>query len=340
MKKRARNLLDAIGVGKSVARSDLVKSANDKRKLDRWLTKPTPGHNLLTQRFESELYYRLEPETVAKPLKPRIWQLARCSNAKKPYLWIQFPDMNFKKLMVVPLSDVHWGAEECRYDEIRDFVRWIGSTSNVFTFLNGDIVNNALANSVGGSVHSDIMTPTQQVKSMIELLRPIAHKILWAIPGNHEGRTIKIANLDPLEWICMMLNIPYYDQPVFSNILWRNHRFNFYCMHGTSGSRTIGGKLNAAARPMEWTEFTMFYVMGHVHEPMGNPITRRCVVRTYYKNGKLKELKIVDRDQYVIIAGAWLNFWQSYAHRSAYAPPPQGSPFAYLLANGGYEISQ
>lgn len=333
-------LKELLGVSKTVSRSKLLARGFSDNQLDKLLTQLDPSHSLFVQRQEGEMFYRLESNVGPGVLMPKIWQVARCPDPKKPYLWIQFPDNNWKKIMVVPLSDLQWGAEECREEAIRSYIKWIGETENVFAFINGDLLNNALAGSVGGSVYFDKIKPHEQVLTMIELLRPIAHKILWAIPGNHEERTVKVADLDPLEWICMALNIPYYSQPIFVDILWNDHRFSFYCFHGVSGSRTMGGKLNAASKPMEWTEFIMFYVMGHVHEPMGNPVTRRCIVRTYGKNGKLKELKVIDRDQYVIIAAAWLNFWDSYAHKAAYAPPPQGSPIAYLLANGGYEMSQ
>lgn len=288
----------------------------------------------------SEVFHLVPlPQPLALP--ERIWKFAKHSDSKKPYLWIQFPrGLDWKKIIVVPFSDLQWGAEDCNETKIREYVSWIKNTPNVFCFLNGDILNNALASSPGGSIFFDKIRPREQVQTVIELLAPIAHKILWANPGNHEERTIKIADIDPLYWVARILNVPYYDQPLFVNILWSGHVFNFYCFHGFSGSRTEGGKLNAAARPIEWTEFTMFYVMGHVHTPMGNPITRRCIFRKYDTKGNLKELRIVDRDQYIVIAAAWMDFWDSYAAKAGYAPPPHGGVPCFLLANGGYEISE
>lgn len=298
------------------------------------------GHHIFEQRLEGELFYHFFRKVEPQVLKPRMWHFQQTPDPKKPYFWIQFPDTNWRKIILVPLSDIQWGAEDCDIKQIEEYVRWIERTDNVFAFINGDLLNNSLLDSPKGAIFWDKMRPREQVRTVIKLLSPIAHKILWAIPGNHEERTIKIADIDPLYWICRTLEIPYSEQPVFADILWKGYRFNMYCFHGVSGSRTAGGKLNAAMRPTEWTQFTMFNIMGHVHEPMGNPITRRCIVREYDEHGKLKELRVVDRDQYVIICAAWLEFWGSYAAKQGYSPPSQGGTPCFLLANGGYEISE
>jgi len=312
------------------------------REINKLILKKFNGFEFYIQQTQiGEEIYRLIVPPLPLIIPKRIWTFAKHTDPKKPYIWIQFPSgLNWKKIINVPLSDLQWGADDCDEKQIREYVEWIEKTPNVFCFLNGDILNNALANSPGGSVYWDKMRPRIQVQTLIELLRPIAHKILWAQPGNHEERTIKLADIDPLYWIARTLDIPYYNQPLFANILWEGHTFNFYSFHGFSGSRTEGGKLNAAARPIEWTEFIMFYVMGHVHTPMGNPITRRCIFRKHDEKGKIKELRIVDRDQYVIIAAAWMEFWNSYAAKAGYSPPPQGGVPCFLLANGGYEISE
>lgn len=339
-RKRGLAITDFLDIDKATPRSALVKNPNDGQNLDRLLGNPHPGFVVVTQRDEVELYYRLIKIEYPPKIEPRIWTPVRCPDPTVPYLWVQFPPTDWKKIVVAPLSDLQWGSRSCRYDDIRAYVDWIRVTPNVFSFINGDVFDNALYDSVGGAIYDNDRRPLDQVKDVTELLKPIAHKIMWALPGNHEERTSKKVNLDPLEIVCDQLDIPYYNQPIFSNILWRDNRFNFYSFHGTSGSQTMGGNLNAAARPLKWQEFTMFVIMGHVHVPMANPITRRCVVREYSKGGKLKKLRIIDREQYLIICSAWLKFWGSYAHKAGYDPPPHGNPFAHLSANGTYEISQ
>jgi hypothetical protein len=336
-----KNGLSGLLVGNpGIRRSDLIKKAGlTPKELDNLLKKGFKGYNLFTQRRENDNSYHLVSEPKLPVAENKIWKVLYCPNGK-PYLWVQFPDTDWKKITLIPFSDLQWGSEECNEEQIRQSVEWIGQQENVFIFINGDLLDNALASSVGGSVYQNKLKPREQVLTMIELLRPIAHKILWAIPGNHEERTVKLADLDPLEWICSVLGIPYFNEPVFVNILWKGNRFNFYCFHGVSGSRTIGGKLNAATKPINWTEFIMFIIMGHVHDPMVNPITRRCILREYDDDGKLKELRVVDRDQYVIICPAWLDFWNSYGHRQAYAPPSEGKIMCYLMADGSYQVSQ
>ncbi|OGZ29784.1 MAG: hypothetical protein A2931_00615 [Candidatus Niyogibacteria bacterium RIFCSPLOWO2_01_FULL_45_48] len=318
----------------------LKESGFSEEQIKKMLGRDVEGGRIFEQRVEKEIYYRLIRETPPVVTQERVWQYAQCADRRKPYFWFQFPNTDWKKIILVPLSDLQWGSEECDVAQLKDYVKYIGENDHVFAFLNGDILNNALPDSPGGSIFWDVARPREQVRTVIDLLAPIAHKILWALPGNHEERTIKRADIDPLFWICQKLGIPYSDQPIFADILWRSHRFNFYCFHGISGSRTMGGKLNAAMRPIDWTEFTMFYIMGHVHEPMGNPVTRRCVLREYDSKGGLTGLRVVDRDQYVIICAAWLKFWGGYGAKMGFSPQSQGGTPCLLYKNGDYGISE
>jgi hypothetical protein len=299
-------------------------------------------HDLFIQKVEGRTVYHLLKDQVSNKrpvIQPKIWSYAQCKDASTPYVWIKFPATKWKNLRIVPISDLHWGSKECDKKRFLEYVEWIKNTENVFCFLNGDIIDNALTDSPGGAIFDNTMTPSRQAKSITGVLAQIAHKILWAQPGNHEQRTMKRTDFDPLYWICRELEIPYYDQPLFADILWNGNRFNFYCMHGTGGGRTPGGKLNTAVRPMEFTDFIMFYVMGHVHDPINNPIIRRCILREYDEKGGLAKLRVVDRVQHTVIASAWLDFFGGYGARAGYAPPPRGATACILNADGSYNVS-
>lgn len=338
--KNNRKLLEIFKEGPIPKALLLKKLGLSEKEIKEHLGNSIDGIRLFEQRMENQIFYHCIEELPPTVIPKRIWQHAQCPDHKKPYFWFQFPDTNWKKMILVPLSDLQWGSEECDIAQLKDYIGYIRENENVFAFLNGDILNNALPDSPGGSIFWDVARPREQVRTVIDLLAPIAHKILWAIPGNHEERSIKRADIDPLYWICQKLGIPYSDQPIFADILWRSHRFNFYCFHGISGSRTMGGKLNAAMRPIDWTEFTMFFIMGHVHEPMGNPVTRRCILREYNEKGQLTSLRVVDREQYVVICAAWLKFWGGYGAKMGFSPQSQGGTPCLLYKNGDYGISE
>lgn len=342
--KKLERLKLLIGERKTVARSILMKEIGNEKELDRLLIQLSASENLFTQRHEAELYYRNqpEPETLLTPrlVEKRVWYYAKSDVPDTAFFWVQMPPEDWEKIVIAPLSDLQWGSGSCDVERFRKFVQYIKKTPNVFTFINGDLLDNALQSSIAGAVHDNIMRPHKQVSTIIEELRPIAHKILFALPGNHELRSKKVADLDPLEYVCQALGIPYSLMPVHFNILWHSWRFNFYCHHGVSGSATPGGRMNAAMKPVKWNNFSMFFVMGHVHDPISNPILRRCVLRDYDEKGRLKRLRVVDREQYVVICPAWVKYRGSYAQLAEYEPSPIGYIFCNLYPNGKYDISQ
>lgn len=281
-------------------------------------------------------------------VKPRIW--SHCVEERGwPYIWIQFPhDLPFKRLRIVGLSDVHYGAKAHSADRFRRYLKWIAENDDVFAFANGDIHENAIDGSIGGAVYESVMTPDEQLwgkregdePGIIELLRPISHKILWAQPGNHEWRTWKKCNIDTTKIFCRELDIPYFSEPIYADILAWGQRFTFYCHHGVSGSGTKGGKLNAADRPSGFQEAVDFIIMGHVHDSMANVESRIERQRTYDDKGEIVDIKLVERPQHVVICPSFHGYFESYGSRAGYAPGSWGTVTSVLYPNGTYRTSE
>jgi len=289
---------------------------------------------------------------IAQPqpqvLTPREWSYW-VNPENFPYIWIQFPlDCKLRRLKIVPLSDVHYGAKACNVERFVEYLGWIQKSREVFTFLNGDIIENAIDGSIGGAVYESVLTPDEQLYGkadgsalgIIDLLRPVAHKILWAHPGNHEWRTKKKTDIDLLKIICRELDIPYFDEPIYADVLAWGQRFTFFCQHGKTGSGTKGGKMNAAAKPGEFQEAVDFMVMGHVHDSMANPITRIVRKREYDENGQLVSFKLVERPQYTVICPSFYDYFKSYAAQAGYSPGSWGTVSCTLFQDGTYRASE
>ncbi len=314
----------------------------------RKLTLP-PSHALFEQKNGDNVsVFVTAPRPLDKTVRPRSWALWT-SGRREPYLWIQFPmDLKVPRLKIVPLSDVHYGAKAHSTKRFREYLKWIEATDDAYAFLNGDIIENAIDGSIGGAVYESTLTPREQLygsdekkePGMIELLRPIAHKILWAQPGNHEWRTWKKANLDPLEIVCRELGIPYFSEPIYADVLAWGRRFTFYCHHGTTGSGTKGGKMNAASRPAEFQESVDFVIMGHVHDSMANAVTRIIRRRDYDDKGNLVGFRLEERPQYVVVCPSFYGYFESYGSRAGYAPGSWGSVACALFKDGNYRTSE
>jgi hypothetical protein len=307
-----------------------------------------PGYVIFEQRSPSgvPVFLALAPPPVTAE-QPRDWSIWQ--NPKgQPYIWIQFHNRDLKRIRLIPVSDVHYGARAHSRQRFQEYVNWIRDTPDVYCFLNGDIIENAIDGAIGGAVYESCMTPDEQIwgthdkrePGMIEILRPIAHKILWALPGNHEWRTWKAANLDPLRVICSELKIPYYNEPIFADVLAWGHRFPFYCQHGASGSGTKGGKLNAAGRPAEFQEHIAFVIMGHVHDSMANDVTRIVRRRTFDAQGRLTGFRLEERSQYTVIAPSFMQYFGTYGTRAGYAPGSWGTVSCTLHDDGSYRVSE
>lgn len=294
------------------------------------------GYDLFeTRNQHQERVYLLLPEvTESITVQPHIWTHRWATDAEgepQPYMMIQMPDRKWDKIKVVPLADVHFGAQACMVEKLREYVNWIATNDNVFAFLNGDMLENSHGDSNKGvSVYEQGVRPRDQVTELAHILAPIAHKILWAIPGNHEDRS-RNRDYDPLERLCQLLDIPYSYEPVYVDVLWKGSVFSFHAKHGNTSSQTKGGKMNAAARPQEFQDFCMFTIMSHVHDGDVSRNTRICRDRVNFA--------LVFRKQYVVITPSFYGYFGSYASKAGLKPGSYGVINMDLFANGDYHAN-
>jgi len=188
------------------------------------------------------------------------------------------------------------------------------------------MIENSNKLSIAGGVYEQDRMPNEQREEIVRLLAPIAHKILWSISGNHEQRIFNNVGIDVGQWIAEELKVPYFNEPVYVDIMWKGYRWTVFDQHGATGSQTKGGKINAAARPIQWIEHTDFIIMHHVHDKLDDEVVR--IVRNV-KDFKLEQLK-----QYVIVTSAYLRYFGTYGARKGYAPSTTGRLALKMYSNG------
>lgn len=265
-------------------------------------------------------------------IEPRAYDFSIQKDGQ-PYLWVQIPnELKTDKIKIVPISDIHFGHKECDIKTLKQDIQYIKNNANVYTFLNGDIIENASKLSIASGVYEQTEMPNEQLSSIVELLAPIAHKILWSIAGNHEDRTYSHLGIDVGKIIADKLEVPYFNEPVYVDVLWNERRWTIFDQHGATGAITKGGKINAASKPVQWTEFTHFVLMGHVHDKMSNEVTR--IVRD------VVNFRLVLRKQYVVICSSYLKYFNTYGARKAYPPPSTGRLALKLYANGKHYLGE
>ncbi len=335
-----KKLAEFLSIGRTGA--EIAKQFSlSKEAVENLLTKQFNGYELLHSKNENgEIIFRLASKKAPLIVAPKIWKydIAKDRSGRmQPYILVVIPDDTpGNQIKIYPLGDIHYGAKGHDSEAFKAYVKLIADKKHAFFVLIGDVIENALASSVGGSIYEQVMPPSQQIEEVREIFRPIAHKCLTAIPGNHEGRTPKIANIDPLKLgICDPLDIPYFDEPAYLDIFWRGNVYTFFMQHGASGAQTKGGKLNAASRPLSTNEHTMFTIMGHVHDPTSGKNVKRCIELIHNEAGEIININIVKRIEYVVICPATYRHLGTYGARAGYNPTAQNMEIACVLLDDG-----
>lgn len=250
----------------------------------------------------------------------------------QPYLWVQVHKQfeSYEKIKVIPIADLHYGSVSFNEELFKKYLKYVEETPNVFVMLLGDMIENATKQSVADGVYLQFEDPQEQCLSICKMLAPIQHKIICSVRGNHEKRSRNLG-LDPGLFIAEMLDVPYFAEPVYVDVLFNSHRFSFRIWHGRGASRTEGGKLNSAIEAVMFTDFTHFYLSAHVHD-----LTLKRKMRIVRD---VESFTLLEKKQYVVIAPSFLKYFGTYAAEIGYSPPSAGTVVCNLFKNGDYHAS-
>lgn len=226
-------------------------------------------------------------------------------------LWYDF-GQETKQATIIPLADVHLGAEGSAWQQFYELVKQIAKEPDTYVTLQGDLIDNGLKNSVT-NVYRQTMRPYEQKREMAKALEPIRDKILCIIPGNHERRSKKEADASPTYDIASKLDLEdrYREAIAFLRVglgkrtsgKVRDNKPHVYfigCVHGAGGGALPGAGINRAERALQSMDGVDVYIHWHTHKP-------------YALRGSKLVLdpanKIVrQRPTLMMCAGQWLNY--------------------------------
>ena len=256
---------------------------------------------------------------------------------KQPYLLIQFPEEAFQEgrnfgraIRIAPIFDVHFGHNTHRADKFRKYLKWIEETPGLYAILGGDLMENALDDG-RGMMWDQVFAPKTQLDKLTEMLRPIAHKCLLSMRGNHESRTFLRSGIDVAKILADRLKIPYFAGPVLLSILAGGHKWKAYVFHGFSNPGTKGGKLNAAGKPQKFNDFVHFFLSGHTHDPLAVSDT---ILRENPEKCCLEFAK-----RWTCVAQSFEGWGKGYAYEKGYGPVGGGGLVLELYDDGEYVAS-
>jgi predicted phosphodiesterase len=217
-------------------------------------------------------------------------------------------------LTLYPISDVHWGAAECMEREFRAYIKQIQDDPNAAVMLGGDLINNGIKSSVT-NVYEEKCSPHQQKKDMIALLEPIKHKIIAAVRGNHEYRTVKETCVDVMDDIASQLGLcdEYAEDAAFIKISLgeKNNKkpatYMIYLAHGSGGGSLLGSGLSRQDGYQLSIEGVDISITGHTHKPTKTP-SGRLIFDSHNNN-------IIRNNTLIFVCTAWLTYG-GYAERA------------------------
>lgn len=145
---------------------------------------------------------------------------------------------------IADLSDFHLGSPNCAEESLQEVISEIADTKDRFLIFKGDAIEAILPNDkryLHSAVKQGLQSPKQQADRVIDMFKPIKHRILaWGI-GNHE---LKLWNtMDFGKYIADSLGAPYGAYNYKLHIFDRHRKLMFktYHTHGM-GAITSGAK--------------------------------------------------------------------------------------------------
>ena len=236
-----------------------------------------------------------------------------------------------ERIEVYPLADQHIGDSGCDLQLVMETIEHIRVTENAYCILDGDLMDTAIASSVGDTYGANLQ-PMEQLKLCAKLFGPLAEagKILAVLPGNHENRVYKSDGLDITEMLCAQLGIPERYSPTTAVLFIRfgkaqDHKdrkqiYTIYVTHGSGGGKREGGKINRLA-DLAMIVDADIYVHAHTHLPA---VFKNSYFRINHGNSSVAQV-----EKLFVNTAAALNYG-GYGDRAGFKPASKSIPVIYL----------
>lgn len=227
---------------------------------------------------------------------------------------------NRPDITVYPVFDLHLGAAECMEAEWALFKRRVLDDPNAYVVIGGDMINNGIKSSVT-NVYAETMRPREQKKRLVEELTPLRDRIICMTGGNHEQRTAKEADQNPMYDVACKLDLEdlYRENGCFVVLRFGekkgngllNPTYTMAVLHGAGGGMYIGSGANRGERYGAVIDGLDVLITGHTHKPVTFPV------------GKLvfdpQNKRVTQKQFRVLVATSWL-WYGDYAMRKLLPP--------------------
>lgn len=221
-----------------------------------------------------------------------------------------------KSVDVLFVGDLHLGDTGSQYKQVIKYLK----KSNSYIVFMGDIIDNALKESITNIYHQKL-NPQDQLIRFIEDLKELKSRVLVMLTGNHERRTEKQVGVNFYALLSETLDIPIFDtwgvldisvKNQTNKLAGNNNRWNYsLCLH----HGVVGGRYNERSAKQgrlleEIVKNCDAYITAHTHVPL---LTYQA--RYVYDS---KNKKISKKDVLYATVGGFVE--TKYAHEKMLTP--------------------
>ncbi|MBE3117545.1 MAG: metallophosphoesterase, partial [Candidatus Atribacteria bacterium] len=278
------------------------------------------------------------------------------------------------QITILYFSDIHWMAKACAEKEVRRTIDRILTDPNCFWIGGGDY-SECIGHQDSKRFHPDAVAEWVKLsdlgclgekafKHVGNLFKPIIHKCLGLILGNHEAAHMKYTTQAGLfDGMCRRLSgerdaddggpphsrldlsysalmdlylvprgkgAPALSWESPKNIRGVPVKKRIFCHHGAGYAMTKGGKINRLIRFMDYFDADI-YMLGHVHDDLGVRITPLCANEDC--------THITNRTKLGVISGSYLKTYAqdvtTYGEQRGYEPVSLGAAWVRIDARTG-----
>ena len=238
---------------------------------------------------------------------------------------------NFEEIEIIPVADSHLGDPLSDARRVKDLIQYVLAAENRYLILNGDLMDAAIASSVGDT-YGAVLTPMEQLELCVSIFGKAKDRILLVGPGNHELRIYKQDGIDMTKLMCKELGLLHVYTPVSgyiflrfgANVSTKHHNnpilYRIYATHGGGSGRREGGKINRLADLTRICDADI-YIHSHTHLPaiFMDSYHRPCSARS----------TVSSHNRLFVNTGANLEYG-GYAERQSFPPAALANPLITL----------
>ena len=249
------------------------------------------------------------------------------------YITINFHEsINKDKIKIVQLSDIHVGSIYFRKNLFTEMVKRIERDPNCFVILTGDLIE-CISKATAGGSWEQVGNINDQVEEFIELVRPIANRILFSIEGNHEQRVERLSEFSLSRIISNILKVPYSPVLTYVDLFFKDQRYTIAATHyyakNLFGQAAIVNRVKQISSNL--ANPCSLWLSGHTHTGW---------IQTEYSTILVPGIGRKPFEYHIANSGSFTQHTGSYSEKAGYQWSPQSVIYFTIDDKSNLEVFQ